>query len=392
MFLTSLMERKIEAASNKILFLLTLFIASAFMSVFLNGSSFLGALPTVKALVRYILLIFILYWIKPTEKQTLFFIKAIIVVAFIEATIGIAQFIAGGYIRDIFKPRELYTIEYAVTALRKGVNESFGTMAYTINYAFFLVAGLVCSLCFGKYFSKHKIIFGAGSVYLLAAIYCSGSRSAFLSALIAIGLFIYYRHGIRLLFYVVPLSLSLFMAILFLDKGGSYKDFWYFLSPGFIGSLEAQRLGMTKIFIDYASNIDRHLLFGLSSDKQYFVNYIATNYRMPMFFSQSTLTMFEDVYWVALTFYYGIVGLMLFSVVIYFIYKEVAIFKETGNITSFQSDLILTCKVMLLLLIPVNFVNQILAVRQFSFYVWAVIGFTLSLLYSSRQNEDIADK
>lgn len=392
MLLTALLVRRIDIASNKVFIVLMLFIASTFVSVLLNGSSIISALPTVKALVRYMFLMFILYWIKPTEKQALLFIKSILVVVFIEATIGIAQYFIGGSIRDIFKPRELETIEYAVTALRKGSTESFGTMAYTINYGFFLVIGLVFSLCFGKYFSKHRVLFSIGILYLFVAIYCSGSRSAFLSALISIGLFMYYRYGIRLLFYVVPLSLSLFMAIIFLDTGGSARNFWYFLSPGYINSMESQRLGMIKIFIDYLANIDNHLLFGLSSDKQYFVNYISANYRMPIFFKRSTLTIFEDLYWVALTFYYGIIGLLLFSMVIINIFKEVSIFKETGSANPLQSDLIVTCKIMLLLLIPVNFVNQMFAVRQFSFYVWAVIGFTLSLLHSSRNNENITNK
>jgi len=73
---------------------------------------------------------------------------------------------------------------------------------------------------------------------------------------------------------------------------------------------------------------------------------------MPPFFSESTLKAFEDVYWIALILYYGIVGVILFVMAMYYLYKGIISKESNHYITSFQSDLILTCKIMFLCLFP----------------------------------------
>ena len=385
--LSSLMKRRIDVVNKKAFSFLALFITFSLVSVFLNHSSLFNSLLNLKALIRYVFLIYILYWIKPTEKQALTFIKAVIIIAFIEAAIGTLQFFGGDLIRNLFEPRKLYSIQYAVTALRKGSGESFGTMAYTINYAFFLVVSLVFILGFGKYFSKHKFMLNAGSLFLVVAIFFSGSRAAFLSALIAIGLYTYYRYGIRIIFYLMPLFVGLIMLVLFVDKGSSSKDFWYFLSPRYVDNLESQRLGMIKLFLSYVSALDPHLLYGLSSDKSFFVDYISANYKLPLFFSKGTIGAFEDVYWIALIFYYGIIGFILFALFLFFIYKKIIAFEKFSDITDIHSDMLVTCKILFLLIIPLQFVNQTLEVRQFAFYMWAIVGFTLSILRTATNSE-----
>ena len=390
MVLTYLMSRKVAIVDKSLPIYLVVFISIACLSILINNSSLANSALKMNALLRYMLLVFILYWLRPTEKQATLFIKTVIVISLVEATVGILQYYSASNVRSFFQPRELTAVQYAVTAIKKGSGESFGTMANTINYAFFLVIGLVVLITLNKHAFNYKVATMIFIVfYLMLGIYASGSRSAFLSVLIIIGLYIYYKYNIRILLYFMPLLLGLVFMIMFADVGTSAQDFWFFLSPGYLDMLESQRLGMIRILVDYIGAMDPHLLFGLSPDKSHLVQYLSMHYKMPLFFSELTLQAFEDVYWAALLFYYGAVGLFIYVLMIFSIYKKVVGNGRHNNLSAFHIDLILTTKIMLVMLIPVNMFGQILVVRQYAFYMWMMVGIALSfknVSYSQQAN------
>ncbi len=394
LFLSSAFRDRLRVPSKDALLYLSLFIVFSGFTVLLNGSSFLNALVSVKALVRYVFLVFILYLLKPTKTHAIFFVKMVIGIAFVEATVGFSEFLGGEAIREFFRPR-LLSGEWGIrfgTVLR---DDTFGTMAYTINYASFLLLAIIFLIIFGRYIGYRRQTMWSCGAYFLMAILLSGSRAVFLTTFLAIGIIIMFRHGIRIVVYLAGFSLVAMYALLFMEHGTSYKDFWYFLSPNVFDVMESQRFGMVRIFIEYVTALDRHLFFGLSPDKDHIIQYIIGNYRMPVLFSSSTLIAIEDVFWIAIVFYYGIIGVGLFMMLIYNIYMRLKATEAYPGLTEFQADMVLSSKVIMLTLLPLNFLNQMFSVRTFSFYVWTMVGLTFAVSrYAARDkvaNEDITN-
>ena len=307
--------------------------------------------------------------------------------------LGQAQLIGGDAVRDILKPFEISRETGLVfTAMRH--NELFGTMSYTINYAYFLLLSLILFLCFRGKMVKNVIVIWSFVLLLFLSIYLSGSRSAFLAAFIGILFYAHLIHGVKASAPImVCFLLTLFLAFLFFDKGSTNQNFWFFLSPDYPHILEAQRLGFIKVFIDYIG--DPHLFYGLSSDKSFVVSYISDKYNLPFYLAEKTLNSIEDVYWVTLVIYYGIIGLSFYILFIYFLYRKLKTLRMKGLITDLQERLFLASKILIFLLIPLNFFSQAFEVRHFSFYFWAVIGIAASHFCQAdtmSTNENLANK
>jgi hypothetical protein len=371
-------ENRIYTISTKAFSFLSVFLFHAFFVIYLNKSSYLVAAMNIKALIRYIVLIYLFLYIKPTERQIYAFLKTVLIIAFIEVLIGAAQFLGGDAVQVFFKPFEL-SEETGISFTAMKHDELFGTMAHTINYAYYLLVTLVLILCFREFLLKSTVLRWTFALLLLAAIYLSGSRSAFLAAFIGILLYIHSTQGIKAsASMVLGIFLVLVLAFFFVEKGSTNVDFWFFLSPDFLKALEAQRLGLVRIFISFMD--DPHVLYGLSSDKDFVVNYISGNFSLPYFFAERTLKSIEDVYWIALTTYYGIIGLVLFVFFLFFLYKKLDILRTESLKTDLQERLFLASKILLLLNIPLNFVGQAFEARHYSYYFWALLGMTASQL------------
>lgn len=378
--------------SKRAFLFLILFIIYSVLTIIINQSSFYNSLLNLKAMIRYIFLINIIFFCKPSERQALNFIRLVIALAFIQATIGYFQFLGGEAVRDMFKPRYLVEeTDLTFTALMSGT-DTFGTMAYTINYASYLLVGMVFFISFSKRLNIGLFTLYVGIAYFMIALYLSNSRSAFIAASMAI--ILYYSMIGRLTklsyFRIVAITaVLLLLTYLFVEKGTTNVDFWYFLSPNFYDMLESQRLGMLRVF--QAAFGDPRLLFGLSPDKSFVVDHIVHNYKLPPLLAETSVRYIEDVFWVALIFYYGLIGVALLLLFLIHIYKKLRELERSGIITDFQQNMISSCKILLFLLIPMNFLNQTLKVRHFSFYLWLIIGFSLSVQTRQRIGKDRND-
>lgn len=374
-------KQKVFTISNKAFLFLLVFVLYGIVAIRINGSSVVTAIMNIKALVRYIGLIYVFLSIRPTERQIRVFLKLILGVAFVEVLIGAAQLFGGEAVLNIFKPFELSS-EAGIKFSAMKHDELFGTMSYTTNYASYLLLSIVVLLCFRGALIRGVFLNAFFLTLIVAAIFLSGSRSAFLSALLAILLYVHAMWGIRASAFLTASGVAvLVFATLFLEKGTTNVDFWFFLTPEYLQTLEAQRLGLLRIFMSYAS--DPHFLFGLSSDKGFVVEYLARKYSLPELFAESTLYSIEDVYWVALAIYYGLIGLLLFIFFLLFLYKKLAALKDASMRSDLQERLFLASKIMMMLLVPLNFVGQAFEVRHLSFYFWALLGMTASQLVAS---------
>lgn len=346
----------------------------------------LTTISSIKALVRYIPLVFIVYHLRPSDQFKVEFIKLVIALAFVEAIIGYVEIIGGNTIVSFFAPRlidnpELGIVFTSTLAVINNTGEIFGTMPYTINYSLFLVIGTVLWIHFAKYLYKIKssLIFFLGVIFLIVPIYFSGSRVGFFAAILAILLSVGMKYGVRAFFLGLSIIVSIFLLLFpFLPRYGNNQSFWAFLSPDFINILKAQRLGLLESFLENLFNPT--LITGLGSNRLTVWNFIVTVWNLPFYMGQ----IIGDVYWLALILYYGYLGLFIFIMFLGILYYKLnKLFKTSSHI---QKEIVNCSKILLLLLIPLNFFNQAFEVRTFSFYLWAILALALSHEEKRRNN------
>jgi len=140
-------------------------------------------------------------------------------------------------------------------------------------------------------------------------------------------------------------------------------------------------------FLEYIQ--DDHLFWGLSPDKEHMTHYIINTYNLPHFI-KSLVFLMEDVYWLALFIYYGILGLGIFVFILYLFYNQIRKIEVQATRNSITHNSALMCKVLILSTIPLNFIMQAFEVRHFSFYFWAMLGFLF--LFSFSKNSQFNHK
>jgi hypothetical protein len=89
----------------------------------------------------------------------------------------------------------------------------------------------------------------------------------------------------------------------------------------------------------------------------------------------------EDVYWVALPVYYGLVGLTLFGGFLVLIFGQLYRIARWGK-ELLERRLARIALLLLVVSVPLNLIGQYFETRQFSFYLWLLVGVSLSYTYT----------
>ena len=375
-------KNKINLVQKQLFIIISLFIINAIFTLIINNANFFNGFINLKALIRYIFLIYILDYAKPDIKFITNIIKLLFFITFLQMTIGFAQYIFGDHFKIFFQPRMLHT-----TNLKMNFSSSkkdayvFGTMSQVASFAYFVMFNSIIWLFTGHKFIKSRFIFYFIFSLFLIVTYISGSRAGFICTLLGLLFYIYYNKGFKISIIIFFISSVIFLSALpFIDKGKSYNDFFYMFSPNFVKILEKQRLGVFKhVFLNYIK--DSKSLMGLSPDKEKVLDYIKKKYALPPALNHILNLILEDVYWVAMFIFYGLFGLLLFIIFIFMIYKKISKGKNIFN------EIQIICKILTFFVIIINFKGQILEIRQFAFYYWLFIAYALNESSSSKNNE-----
>ena len=386
-FLTTLYKRnKIDIVRKSLFIILLLFIINAIFSLIINNGSFFHGIINLKAMIRYIFLIYIVNYIKPDKKDIKSIMKYIFFIAFIQMAIGLTQYIFGEKIMVFFQPRILHISEFQMNfSALKGEINIFGTMAQEVSFSYFILLSSILWLTVAQNYIKSKFIFYIVYLCFFFIICISGSRATLICSLAGLLLYIYYNRNFKKTVSYLSLSLIIiFSALPFIKKGNSNEDFFFMFSPKYVKMLEKQRLGIVKyILINYTE--DSKLLFGLSPDKNKVVDYIKEKYAPPPALYKLMDIILEDIYWVAIIIYYGLVGFVLFIFFLFILFKEIS--KTDRNTTELDQSIQTFCKIMTIILLLLNIIAPILEIRQFAFYYWLFVAYALNEGSSNKNNE-----
>lgn len=364
-----------EADALVLLFLIWAMLTSALSSMRPQGGDWVVMLLNIKALVRYIAVIYLVLLIKPSAREIKSLIRWVVGAVAFQVIIGAIQLAGGIPVRDFLGGREFDAMTEALarrfTGTRfEGVNDLFGTMGDTISYAYFLMVGLAIAL-FGSARGVRWSLAGC----LLLPIYLSGSMAVLLVSWGLIFIRASYKVG------VIASALSTLCLLI-----ASLLAVASFASETYIGSMVVNaervlegawnsRLGVLW-FVLPGFLASPYALIGFGPDKFAFAEYAAM--ALPAVQGHTALAavlpqVIEDVYWVALVVYYGAVGAGLWSAFLFAVYRRLRLRQKEGGARQ-EYGVPAIAIWLLAATIALNLMNQAFEVRGLAYYLWLIVG------------------
>jgi hypothetical protein len=143
-----------------------------------------------------------------------------------------------------------------------------------------------------------------------------------------------------------------------------------------------QRLGiLLKVLPQFLTELRvADVLFGLSPDRAILNRFVADMVEVPTVLT-GNVAVIEDVYWVALPVYYGLVGLTSFGGFLVLISGQLYRIAWWGK-ELLERRLARIALLLLVVSVPLNLIGQYFETRQFSFYLWLMVGVSLSYTYT----------
>ena len=373
--------------------LLFLFLACAALTSLLNHADVALSIANIKALLRYILLIYIILLLDPTEKQIIRLLRWIGAAIIGQLFIGIFQYAGGFAARDFLAARHVSDNVAGIATDFTGdrfedINDLMGTMGNTIAFGMFLLVGISMWLVSHR---LGRLRYWLGFFLLFIPIYLTGSRSVVLSALFLLlvnyGLVFNFTKLARKILLLVPLVIPFLFLSDYLIDTENHKSFSYIFTPDYIQEALNQRLGIL-VYLGPHISFSSHSLLGYSPDKFIFIDFVHAHLKMvPQILVDVLEYVIEDVYWVALFIYYGWVGLIIWGLFLFQIWKKLTFIREQF-ISPTLMHLSSTALLLLIVSIPLNFLNQAFEVRAFSFYLWLICGLTLAFYRRVQRDMD----
>jgi hypothetical protein len=251
-------------------------------------------------------------------------------------------------------------------------------MTNTISYGGFLIVGLATYVT--RYIRDRRTLFywGIVAVFLFLA-YMSGSRAVTFAVVLLVGVD-HYLSGDTGRFLKAGALTFLPLTLLVFLSGINLTDLHVFevFSAEYLRVAMTQRLGIllevVPQFLSELRVVD--VLFGLSPDRAILNRFVADMAEVPAVLT-GNVAVIEDVYWVALPVYYGLVGLALFGGFLALIFGQLYRITRWGK-GLLERRLARIALLLLVVAIPLNLIGQYFETRQFSFYLWLMVGVSLS--------------
>jgi hypothetical protein len=188
------------------------FILVWLLSGLVNDIPVFSSLASIKNLVRYVAIFYIIYNLKPDKKFLSKVIFSVIIIAVIQSVICIGQAIEGDVLVDIFRPKDVTIGDKLIRVEDVQLGSYYTRFTGSFTRSNDLGNYLTFALCFltTAYlsFSKRAKYF-IPLLLILTALILSSSRISWISAFLAVGvILIKIRHKFRFVYFAVPFFLA----------------------------------------------------------------------------------------------------------------------------------------------------------------------------------------
>lgn len=374
---------------DKYLLLFIFFSISAVVINFESVNHFSWVL-SVKALLRYILLIYCLLNMS-SGKINITKIYNLSLFSFLLQLIAVSFHLVGGEMAEnILAARNVESGIADLSRIFTGgkfedLNRIFGTFGNTVSLGYFLLYTYVIMIVRNK---SRNTKYYLTSVIIFMLIYYTGSRGCMLAHLILFATDYFRRAnpGSRLISLII-VAVAGWIGYLALPSAEADLDTSTVASlftSQYIETALNQRLGVIVYIVpDIIKNPT--ILFGTGTIEPFLDNYIIGNNKIPSILVAVLELMFEDVYWIALLTFHGFPAMLCFVV---FLRKVYLMLYNNASMSTY----ILAPLYLMIIMIPLNFLNQAFATRSFSFFMWLSIGIAIMVIKKAREmdNENIA--
>lgn len=385
-------------------FAIACFLLLAGISIIVNDAPWLASIINLRVLVRYIAIFYIVVNLDLRQHEVRFLLGTIVVVGCIQSLIGLLQ-VLQGQVGGFWLPRasDLEVAGYSknFTVLSGGIEKGAvtGAFGHSVAMGLYLTIAIVIALGFLLESRRRRVYFRAaclGAVLLMTAgVAITYSRSALAALVLAVPVILWHagRYGAVLRAFVAGLAVLAIVLAAFAALGGPrnvgfVKVKETYVSPlsniGMLFSAEYwERTEGSRQWVikEVGSSLLRQAsLVGFSPDENTAKAAIIERANGTLS-KLVTYKAFEDVYWVALLAYYGLIGLSLYLYMMWTLYRE----SIRGHRAILETSRIVTVafSTLLIVTIPLTMIVRTFEFRSFGFYFWLLAA----LMYSeTRRN------
>ncbi|MCC8088716.1 MAG: hypothetical protein LIO79_05575 [Rikenellaceae bacterium] len=346
--------------------LLIVFVTIAIFSTIIQSAGIASTVVHLGIMFRFLPLAIFFAQSGDADNNNAIFIKHFKIITSILIVIGFIQLVGGIRVFEFFKPltKERSSISIADAEHLDGM--VYGIFPNSIDFSFFLVIAYAFFINQNNLTSFKKFFL---NIIFLILIYYTGSKAALFMYILIFSISLK-NSGIRISFWFIGILAGAVTAYI-------YWDLLYWLL--FIDA-KFSRLGMIIYTLpEFISKMNFATFFGAGSDGDIIFKLVNDLPNTPAMLKQrESMASFEDCSYVALTVYYGLVGIGLLITLYYKLYNTLMSLKFRDNVMNYKKIII---SIYICVIIGPLF-SQITITRPFSLFFWILIGF----IYSKRKN------
>lgn len=377
---------------------LLFFVSVGLLSIVLNNAPLIAGLVGIRTLIRYVAMYYIMVNLNMNSNHVRKLIFIMLFIGIGESLIAWAQHFMG--ISSFWLPRatdlEIAGYTKGFTVLSGGIEQgaAIGTLGHSVNMALYLLIAIIIILSFiyGNNLSKNKkVLLFIGFFIIYSGILFTYSRGVALAAILAIPLILVFMHKKRTLAKFLVLGF-MFMIILvsfsFMNNqriGTEYKQ----VKKEYVNPVDNIRMIFSSEYIERTEGSRQWILkeVGVTILKSFtLIGYSPDEFTARekiVKVSGGTLSKlirykaFEDVYWVAIFAYFGIIGASLYVLILYKLYKcsKFVLKKSEDHIFTIVA---VSTATLIILTFLLTFLTRTFEFRPFSFHFWLLAGLIMN--------------
>ena len=375
------------------------FISIGIASIIVNSAPLLGGIIGIRTLLRYVAIYYIIVNIHINTRQIRRFLLIIISIGVAESLIAVIQYFSG--LNVFWLPRDTnleiagYTKSFNVLAGEIEKGAVIGTLGHTINMSLYLLITFIITLSI--IYVPHRIS-GIMKLFLFIllflmyiAITFTYSISSSIASLLAIPIVLIHLKRKKILLRYTALGLVLLSSLVIIamirdnniaheytepkkDHVSSIDNIRLIFSSDYLKRTEGSRQWILR---EVGSTlINSFTLIGYSPDEKTARNRIV-DISEGSLHRLLTHSAFEDVYWIAILAYFGLVGLSLYIWILFKLYAcAIHVIKKSGH---YYRSVIGTVAASLVIITGMmTFLVRTFEFRAFGFHFWLLAGLMMS--------------
>lgn len=346
----------ISKINLKILVAVFLIVILALVSLLLEQNEIIDVFINIGVAIRFVPLILLTQ--NSDEYLKSKFIKHIKVIYWLQVILALFQLVSKSLFMNLFLPNQTIFDKITPSSYREfAINTTF---INTIEFSFFIVALSIVYIISYHDTKKKWIIFFCS----LTLVTLSLSTISILGMLV-IGYYISKYKKIYPIIFLLPISLFVVLnqSVLFDFIGTKSLNQW------FESSSKYSRIGyFTNLLPQFFIGGFKDLIIGMGVSPEIIHKKLEHYQDLPLVltYGKNSYMLLKDVYWISIIISQGILGILLFAMIIKSLYTFA---KNRLPIHEF-----IIIKLFILIIILFGFFNQVLDIKGFSYILWLTIG------------------